>query len=144
VVHFGPRVGVLVADGEDILLVRQYRFLVDGPSWEIPGGKVEEGETPEQAATRECLEETGLTCRDFEKLLVYYPGLDNVQNRTTVLHARSFERRDAFISQDNEVQEITWLPLTQCLAMISSEEILDALTVTAILGYAAKLRGPSS
>ena len=31
--------------------------------WEFPGGKIENGETPEAAAVRECLEETGLVVR---------------------------------------------------------------------------------
>ena len=31
--------------------------------WEFPGGKVEPGESPQDAATRECLEETGIAIR---------------------------------------------------------------------------------
>ena len=42
---------------------KTYRFLVNGMSWEIPGGKVEPDETPEIAGARECLEETGLIVR---------------------------------------------------------------------------------
>ena len=38
------------------MLVRQYRYLVNQLAWELPGGKVDEGETPEQAAVREAIE----------------------------------------------------------------------------------------
>ena len=42
-----------------VILVRQYRYAVNALLWELPAGSVDEGETPEQAARRECHEEIG-------------------------------------------------------------------------------------
>jgi 8-oxo-dGTP pyrophosphatase MutT (NUDIX family) len=137
VVHFGPRVGVVVVRDGKILMVRQYRFLVNDLSWEIPGGKVDDGETPEMAAVRECYEETGATCHNLRKLVVYYPGLDNVQNRTTVLCTENVDLPSAFNSNETEVEEIAWVAVDECMKMIADERILDALTVTGILAYVA-------
>ncbi|RZI48724.1 NUDIX hydrolase [Lactococcus kimchii] len=44
---------------EKILLVKRR----DWPLWDLPGGRVEKGENPEQAAERECLEESGFRIR---------------------------------------------------------------------------------
>src|SRR5438105_14404052 len=60
---YGRRVGVLFVRGDSILLVRQYRFLVNQLAWEIPGGKIDPKESPEEGAIREALEETCLRCK---------------------------------------------------------------------------------
>src|ERR1700734_698143 len=53
--------GVLyVSANSDLLLKRTGKEHEDG-TWAFPGGKIEEGETPEQAARRESTEETGIT-----------------------------------------------------------------------------------
>lgn len=44
VVDTGNRVAVVVEGSKGILLTRQYRYLIDRLSWEIPGGKAEPGE----------------------------------------------------------------------------------------------------
>jgi ADP-ribose pyrophosphatase len=139
VVHFGPRVGVVAVREGKILLARQYRFLVQEMSWEIPGGKVEPGESPEVAGARECLEETGVLCRDLRPLVVYYPGLDNVDNRTTLLFSDTVEQPGEFVPNAAEVEEIAWVPFQQCLEMVFDQRILDALTVTGILAFQARL-----
>lgn len=137
VVDLGPRAGIVILREGQVLLTRQYRFLIDGLSWEIPGGRVDAGETPEQAAVRECLEETGVRCTGLVPLVVYYPGLDNFDNRTSLFCSEHAEVVAPFVPDDAEVVEIRWIGLDECLAMVSGGEILDALTVTGLLAYTA-------
>ena len=42
-----------------VVLIKQYRYAVNAFLWELPAGSVDEGESPEQAARRECHEEIG-------------------------------------------------------------------------------------
>jgi 8-oxo-dGTP pyrophosphatase MutT (NUDIX family) len=142
VVTLGPRCGVVALNEGRILLARQYRFLIDGWSWEIPGGRVDEGESPEQAAVRECIEETGVRCEDLKPLVVYYPGLDNFDNRTTLFCSERTEVAAPFVPDDSEVVEIRWLPPGECLDMVFRGEILDALTVAGLLAWHAKTSRP--
>lgn len=139
VVELGPRAGVVAVRDGNVLMTRQYRFLIDDMSWEIPGGKIEQGETPAKAAVRECLEETGVTCRDLKPLVVYYPGLDNFNNRTTLMYTEDVEITAPFIGDEAEVTEIAWIPFKRCLDMVFRGKILDALTVTGLLAYQSRV-----
>ncbi len=53
--------------------------------WEFPGGKVEPGENPEQAAVRECLEESGIVLKTLnflekdENMVVFWGEVDEVR-----------------------------------------------------------------
>ncbi|MFW0862483.1 MAG: NUDIX hydrolase [Candidatus Komeilibacteria bacterium] len=56
----GPATGILPLTKDNrVILVKQYRPGPDKILFELPGGYIDEGETPEQAAERELLEETG-------------------------------------------------------------------------------------
>ena len=57
---------VAVTPDDCLVLVWQYRFGIEGFSLEIPGGVVDPGESPEQAARRELQEETGYVADSFE------------------------------------------------------------------------------
>lgn len=141
VTDYGDRVGVIVEGAEGILLTRQYRHLIDRVSWEIPGGKVESDEPLEDAARRECLEETGISCRELKPLLMFHPGLDTLYNPTHLFHTQDFEKKTApeLIHRD-EVCGQEWVPLEKCIAMISSRTIVDSLSVVALLSYNAFIR----
>src|SRR6185295_18988075 len=118
-----------------VLLVRQYRFLIDGYSWELPGGTIEKNESAEAGMARECLEETGLRPADLQLLLVYYPGLDNVDNRTSIYVSCRMEKVRTFTGNPAEISENGWFSLDECLAMVFKQEILDAMTVAGLLAY---------
>ena len=135
VTHFGPRVGIVVIRDNKILLTRQYRLLPDRLTFEVPGGKVEEGETPERAIVRECLEETGVSCCNLHMLLEYYPGLDNVDNRTSIFYSEEAHEESDFTPDQREVTEIVWMSIEECFEKIYSGAILDALTILGIHSY---------
>src|SRR5262245_6274253 len=70
----------LTADGR-LLLVRQYRPAVEQVTLELPCGHVEPGETPEEAARKELLEETGYVADQFELLGEFSPDTGRLSNR---------------------------------------------------------------
>lgn len=139
---YGRRVGVVIARGDEVLLVRQYRLLVNDLAWEIPGGKVDRDETPEDAAIREALEETCLRCRNLKPLLYFHPGLDTCNNPTFMFLAAEFEATSEDNLQRHEVSERVWVPLEECLRMIFARQIVDSLTVAALLAYHTRLHHP--
>lgn len=136
VTDYGERVGVLVEGPRGILLTRQYRHLIDRISSEIPGGKLDPGENLEDAARRECLEETGILCHGLAPLLSFQPGLDTLHNPTHLFYAREYEERaGGGAIHTEEVSGLDWVPLERCIGMIASREIVDSLSIIALLSY---------
>jgi len=131
----GGRAGLVVLNNGSALFTRQYRLQINGLSWEIPGGKVDDGETPEEAATRECLEETGIKSRNLKPLLEYLPGLDISHNPTHIFYTENHEQICHPDPNPQEVVERLWIPLEQCMDMILGKEIVDALSIIAIMTY---------
>ena len=72
---------VAVTPQDRILLVRQFRVPVAAITLELPAGHVDPGETPEQAARRELLEETGYAAETFTLLATLSPSVARFTNR---------------------------------------------------------------
>jgi ADP-ribose pyrophosphatase len=134
VCDFGQRAGIVAVSKQNILLVRQYRLLINDLSYEIPGGFVEEGESPSESASRECLEETGVDCRDVKPLINFHPGLDTNQNYTLIFYSEVTITENTESSSDRHL----WVPLSECLEMIYSGKIVDSLSIIGILEYARR------
>ena len=130
---FGEKAAVLAIRDSDILLVSQYRLLIDNLSYEVPGGKVDDGESPEEAAIRECLEETGVRCENLKPLIAYDPDLEYTRNHTYVFYTHEIEY-DQFQRSDMH----KWLPFNDCLKMIEQGIIRDSLSIITLLAYKVK------
>lgn len=140
VVDFGARAAVVAVRNRRILLTAQYRHLIDGVAWEIPGGRVDEGESPAKAAVRECAEEAGVRCRRVRRLLTYLPGLDNVDNPTTIFLSTETTDVKSFLPDPRETLAVAWVPLNDCLALIRDAAVCDCVTAMGILAFAASRR----
>jgi ADP-ribose pyrophosphatase len=83
---------VAVTEDGRFLLVRQFRPAVDRMTLELPSGHVEPGETPEQAARKELLEETGYRAETFTLLGNLSPDTGRLGNRMWCFFARGARR----------------------------------------------------
>ena len=74
IVRHPPSVVLLPMQADNrVILIRQYRPSIRSEIWELPAGSVEEDESPETAAVRECEEEIGLVPGRVESLAAFYP-----------------------------------------------------------------------
>lgn len=135
VTDYGQRAGLVVVKERSILLVQQYRLLINGFPWEIPGGKVDDDETAEEAAVRECFEETGVRCKNLKPVLIFQPGLDTLNNPTHLFYSHNFAETMWTDYHGHEVCRRAWIPLEDCLKMVLKKEIVDSLSIIGLLGY---------
>lgn len=136
VVVGGTRVGILLLKNKSVLLTKQYRFLIDDYSWEIPGGTVMKGETLENAAARECLEESGMKCNLLTPYFDYMMSVETTLCHTYLFYARDFQDLQNKKKFDKKETEATkWVSFQKCINMIFTGEIKDMMTIVALLTY---------
>jgi len=130
----GGRVGIIVVRDEQVLLVRQFRFLINDMSWELPGGGRREGETPEEAAVRECREEAGVHCHSIRKVLEYQQGIDVTQSTAVIFECLDFSVAED-LHRNQETDDRAWVPIERCVEMMLDGRIKDSMTMLALLMY---------
>lgn len=144
VADFGTKAGILIVRDGSVLLARQYRLLIDQLSWEIPGGKVDKNETPQEAAIRECFEETGIRCRHLKPLVDYHSALEYIKGYVHIFYTTDFEDSDDFTPNSKEVESIAWIPLKECFAMIKEGKINDSFSILALCSYMTFVAGKNN
>ncbi len=133
-------VPVLTADrSEDpqILLIRQYRYAAGGNVWEIPAGRLEEGESPEACARRELLEETGATAGRWERLTTIYTTPGFTDERIHLFAARDLVVRPQETRREpDEFMEVKPVTVRAAIDMIRTGQMVDGKTIVAVLFFA--------
>jgi 8-oxo-dGTP pyrophosphatase MutT (NUDIX family) len=133
----GPAVGVVPRRAGEVLMVRQYRVLVDEFVWAIPSGGVGRGETPAEAAQRELSEETGLRAGSVDWLQSYYPSYGCGNQRFELFVASGVTDAGGRFDAD-EVLEVRWFPEREVGRMLSAGEIVDGLSLAPLLLLCAR------
>ncbi len=132
----------LTKNGEAVL-VRQYRHGICEVLWELPGGVVEEGETPAEGAKRELLEETGYRAGKLILVGRLYP---NPALQTNMLHcflALDVEKVGEQQLDLGEDIEVHLLPLDELIEMARGGDFPHALQAAVLfqaLAYLNRIR----
>jgi ADP-ribose pyrophosphatase len=132
--HRGSAVMMPVDADNRVLLVRQYRLPANQFLWELPAGKLDEGETPLQAAKRELGEETGLSAKKWKKLVSFYPSPGYIEEKMTIFLATDLTQGESHPMEDERI-EVRWFPKKELRAAIASNKILDAKTMIGFLHW---------
>jgi len=122
-----------------ILLERQYRHAAQSMMWELPAGRIDDGETALTAAKRELLEETGYSARQWKRILHFYVSPGFLDETMTIYLARGLRAGKAQPEADERIA-VRFFSLPEAKQMALHGRIRDAKTIAGILWLAHMAR----
>jgi len=140
IVQHGGSAVMMPIDKRRVLLVRQFRLPARRYLWELPAGRVDEGETPLQAAKRELVEEAGLRAKKWAKLAEFFPSPGFLAEKMTIYTARELTQGDSKPMEDERI-ETKWHAADEIDKMIRTGKIIDAKTMIGFLRWQRYLGG---
>ncbi|HTP13587.1 MAG TPA: NUDIX hydrolase [Bacteroidota bacterium] len=130
----GAVIAPLLPDNE-IILVRQFRYPIQGYVYELPAGKLNPDEDPLVCAHRELGEETGYTAGRMQLLTAIYttPGFCNERLHIYLATDLKPSGRGQQLEEGEASLTLEVVPLRRALEMIERQEIVDGKTICGIL-----------
>lgn len=134
--HRGSVVLLPMTTADRILLVRQYRYVVDRWLWELPAGTLEPNESLHAAALRECHEEVGKVAGHAQKLLSFFPSpgfCDEEMNFFLLTDLRDRLPSEPAPQQDpDEILNVKEFSVKEVREMVRVGEICDMKTAVGL------------
>lgn len=130
--HPGGVVIVAEKDENTILMVKQYRYPLKSVSLELPAGKLEYGENPDDAAPRELEEETGYIAKTWKSLGYIYTTPGICDEKLYLYHAKDLTFTKPNPDEGEIIQAFEY-NINNVFKMIKNGEINDSKTLCALL-----------
>jgi len=136
IVRHRPSVVLIpVRDDGQVVMIRQYRHALKRDIWELPAGSVDDGESAEAAAARECEEEIGQVPTRIDRLGSFYPTPGYCDEEMIFFRVSGLRPPPAdSIHQPDEDEDITTraMPAADARAMVARGEVIDLKTAYAL------------
>jgi ADP-ribose pyrophosphatase len=131
--HSKSAVLIPVPEPGHVILIRQYRYSLNTWLWELPAGSVDEGETPEEAARRECHEEIGKIPATIVRLAAVYPTPGYCDEEMVFFRVSNLEdtHEQAEVDEDEDI-EAKVFELREAREMVRRGEIVDMKTMVGL------------
>jgi ADP-ribose pyrophosphatase len=113
---------------KEILMVRQFRYALGRETLEIPAGKMDLGERPEQCVRRELLEETGYEAGKIEWVYTYAPAL-GYSNELIHIYSGHQLRKAGTVIDEREIASVETISVEKLKSMVKERLILDGKTL---------------
>jgi ADP-ribose diphosphatase len=116
-----------------VILIRQYRYPLNRWMWELPAGSVDEGETPEDAARRECHEEIGQVPDTIVRLAALHPTPGYCDEEMLFFRLSGLGETDEtpHVDEDEDI-EVHRVAIADAREMIRRGEITDMKTIAGL------------
>ena len=138
IVYHRGGVAILVKADDKFILEKQYRYAFNEDIYEIPAGKLEEGEEPLPAAGREMLEETGYRPLEMIYLGDMYPTVGYSKEVIHLYYCEKHIKEERHLDSDESI-DLMFLSMNEIDALINNNTIKDSKTIAAIYLYKNKL-----
>jgi ADP-ribose pyrophosphatase len=135
----GSVAALAVHDDGQVVLIRQYRYPVDEAVWEVPAGRLDPGETPQEGARRELEEEVGLRAAHLEPMSVFYTTPGFCDERMHLFRATGLTPVPPRPEADERIEALT-LSLEAARSMMARGEVREGKTLVALLLESEKRR----
>ncbi len=120
-----------------VLLIRQYRYAANQELWELPAGRIDEGEDALAAAKRELAEETGYSASEWKLALYYYASPGFLDETMSMFAARDLRKGKASPEED-EVITCKLVPLAKAVRWVMNGKVNDGKAIAGVLWAAQK------
>lgn len=138
VITTAPAMGVLAfLDDNTVVMVQQWRYVAGRATWEMPTGGAHPGESLLDAAQRELTEEIGYRAGRLDHLSTFSTSKSIMDETAHLYVARDLERATA-VADDTEFITVRPFPFDDVLSMVHRGEIVDAMTIIAVLLVASR------
>lgn len=133
VLEYEPEVTILAMTKEqDVVLVKEYRHGVQRVILQLPGGSIDKGEKPLDAAKRELLEETGYQSDHFIKIGLVNPNPANYANTMHAFLVLDVEQTPDRPLEEADRIEVVLTPLSAVVEMAKQGKLIHSLTISTL------------